>query len=95
MSTLAKQESRKGNSLLKRLISTPACFRRRQYLDDFFNTMLDVKWRYVHLLFFFAFVGSWFFFALLWWLILYYHGDFEADHLPDEQVGGGCLGLAG
>ena len=42
-------------------------FRRRRYLSDFFNTMLDMRWRYVHLIFFCAFVGSWFAFALLWY----------------------------
>ena len=47
--------------------------------------MLDMKWRYVHLLFFIAFVGSWFGFALIWWIIFYYHGDFEEGHLPDKQ----------
>ena len=60
-------------------------FRRRRYLSDFFNTMLDMRWRYVHLIFFCAFVGSWFAFALLWWVIIYYHGDLEAEHLPDKQ----------
>ena len=44
------------------------------------------QWRYVHLLFFVAFLGSWFLFALLWWLIIYYHGDFEEEHLPANQV---------
>ena len=44
------------------------------------------QWRYVHLLFFVAFLGSWFLFALLWWLIIYYHGDFEEEHLPENQV---------
>ena len=47
--------------------------------------MLDMRWRYVHLIFFCTFVGSWFGFALLWWVILLYHGDLEPAHLPDEQ----------
>lgn len=47
--------------------------------------MLDVKWRYVHMAFFVSFIGSWLFFALIWWIILYYHGDFEEDHLPHNQ----------
>jgi len=59
--------------------------RRRRFLSDFFNTMLDIQWRYVHLVFFVAFLGSWFLFALLWWLIIYYHGDFEEEHLPENQ----------
>ena len=60
-------------------------FRRRRYLSDFFNTMLDMRWRYVHLIFFCAFVGSWFAFALLWWVIIYYHGDLDEEHLPHNQ----------
>ena len=28
--------------------------------------MLDMKWRYVHLLFFFSFIGSWMAFAIIW-----------------------------
>jgi len=60
--------------------------RRRKFLSDFFNTMLDIKWRYVHLIFFIAFLGSWFLFALVWWVIIYYHGDLETNHLPDSQL---------
>merc|ERR1719312_1086408 len=59
--------------------------RRRRFLSDIFNTMLDVKRRYVHMAFFVSFIGSWLFFALIWWIILYYHGDFEEDHLPHNQ----------
>ena len=43
-------------------------FRRRRFLSDIFNTMLDVKWRYVHMAFFVSFIGSWLFFALIWWV---------------------------
>ena len=46
------------------------CFRRRRFLSDIFNTMLDVKWRYVHMAFFVSFIGSWLFFALIWWVTL-------------------------
>ena len=64
-------------------------FRRRRFLSDFFNTMLDIKWRYVHFFFFMAFVGSWFAFAIIWYIIIYYHGDLEEDHLPDKQEASG------
>jgi len=63
--------------------------RRRRFLSDFFNTMLDIKWRYVHFIFFLAFIGSWFSFAIVWYIIIYYHGDFEEDHLPDNQTASG------
>jgi len=59
--------------------------RRRRFLSDIFNTLLDMKWRYVHIIFFFSFIGSWLFFAVIWYIIIYYHGDFEEDHLPHNQ----------
>jgi len=65
--------------------------RRRRFLSDFFNTMLDIKWRYVHFIFFLAFIGSWFSFAIVWYIIIYYHGDFEEDHLPDNQEASGWV----
>jgi len=74
--------SKKGNINIGK---TKVSQRRRRYLSDFFNTMLDMRWRYVHLIFFCAFVGPWFAFALIWWVIIFYHGDLEPDHLPDKQ----------
>merc|ERR1719312_2356586 len=65
--------------------------RRRRFLSDFFNTMLDMQWRYVHFFFFMAFIGSWFSFALVWYIIIYYHGDFEPDHLPNMQEKSGWV----
>jgi hypothetical protein len=59
--------------------------RGRRYLSDFFNTMLDIKWRYVLIIFTASFFLSWLAFAVVWWLILVYRGDFEPDHLPDKQ----------
>ena len=47
--------------------------------------MLDIQWRYVHLLFCIAFFGSWLGFALIWYIIFYYHGDLEEEHLPENQ----------
>lgn len=65
--------------------------RRRRFLSDIFNTLLDMKWRYVHILFFFSFIGSWMFFAIIWYIIIYYHGDFEEDHLPHNQESSGWM----
>jgi len=56
------------------------------FLSDFFNTMLDMQWRWVLLFFHVAFFGSWFLFALVWWVIIYYHGDLEAEHLPGSKL---------
>lgn len=59
--------------------------RRRRYLTDFFNTMLDLKWRYVLLIFTASFFLSWLAFSVVWWVILEYRGDFLPGHLPHEQ----------
>ena len=63
--------------------------RHRRYLTDFFNTTLDLKWRYVLLIFTASFFLSWLAFAVIWWIILYYRGDFEPHHLPDRQAESG------
>ena len=63
--------------------------RRRRYLTDFFNTMLDLKWRYVLLIFTASFFLSWLAFAVIWWLIIFYRGDLEPGHLPHEQEANG------
>ena len=65
--------------------------RKRRYLSDFFNTMLDIKWRYVLLIFTLSFFLSWWAFAVVWWLIMYIRSDFEPDHLPDMQAKNGYI----
>ncbi len=64
---------------------TKVSSRRTRYMHDFFNTMLDIKWRYVLLIFSSSFFLSWLGFAVVWWVILIYRGDFEPEHLPDKQ----------
>lgn len=59
--------------------------KKSRYLSDFFNTMLDMQWRYVLLIFTASFFLSWLAFAFVWWLILFYRGDFMPGHLPHEQ----------
>jgi potassium inwardly-rectifying channel subfamily J len=60
--------------------------RKRRYLSDFFNTMLDIKWRFVLLIFTLSFFLSWFGFAVLWWIIMFLRSDFEPNHLPPNQT---------
>lgn len=43
--------------------------RKRRLLSDFFNTVLDVKWRYHIIIFLMTFVISWIVFATIWYLI--------------------------
>lgn len=59
--------------------------RKRRYLSDFFNTMLDIKWRFVLLIFTLSFFLSWFGFAVMWWIIMFLRSDFEPDNLPGNQ----------
>lgn len=43
--------------------------RKRRLLSDFFNTVLDVKWRWHIFIFIMTFLISWFLFASVWYLI--------------------------
>ena len=65
--------------------------RKRRYLSDFFNTMLDIKWRFVLLIFTLSFFLSWWAFAVIWWIIMWIRSDFEPDHLPDMQAKNGYI----
>ncbi|CAI5453917.1 unnamed protein product [Caenorhabditis angaria] len=47
----------------------------RQYLRDIFTTLIDVKWRYMLILFASAFVMSWSVFGTTYFLIAFAHGD--------------------
>lgn len=43
--------------------------RRRKYISDLFNTIVDMTWSYILAVFIMSFVVSWTFFGLLWYLI--------------------------
>ncbi|CAL8288938.1 unnamed protein product [Boreogadus saida] len=49
-----------------------------RYLSDIFTTCVDVRWRYMFLLFSVVFVASWLTFGLAFWAIGLLHGDMEA-----------------
>ena len=59
--------------------------RGKRYLSDIYSTMLDLRWRYVLLIFTASFFLSWLLFAVVWWWIMIYRGDFEPGHLPPDQ----------
>lgn len=42
---------------------------KRRLLSDFFNTILDIRWRWHIVVFFLSFLISWFVFATIWYLI--------------------------
>ncbi|TRY63827.1 hypothetical protein TCAL_00777 [Tigriopus californicus] len=93
-----------GEKLRKRIVSKKGVVniskghldhgQRRRFFRDFFNTMLDMRWRYVLTIFCLSFFLSWLGFAIIWYLIFYLHGDFEPDHLPDQQAKSGWVPCA-
>ena len=56
--------------------------RKQRYLADIFTTLVDIKWRWILLMFTLAFTLSWLSFGLIWWLICFSHGDFS--HINDK-----------
>ncbi|KAJ8332515.1 hypothetical protein SKAU_G00423040 [Synaphobranchus kaupii] len=49
----------------------------QRYLADIFTTCVDVRWRWMFLLFCLAFVLSWLFFGCIFWLVAIFHGDLD------------------
>ena len=87
-----------GEKLRKRIVSKRGVVNIGQnhmdqekfrFITDFFNTMLDMKWRYVLTIFCLSFFLSWLAFAGVWYVVFYLHGDFEPGHLPDDQAESG------
>ncbi|XP_059835741.1 ATP-sensitive inward rectifier potassium channel 12 [Hypanus sabinus] len=56
----------------------------QRYIADIFTTCVDVRWRYMLLIFSLAFLVSWLAFGLAFWLIALIHGDLEKP-LGDEN----------
>ena len=55
----------------------------QRYISDIFTTCVDIRWRYMFLLFSLVFVVSWLTFGLAFWVIGLLHGDL--DHLADDS----------
>ncbi|XP_030066885.1 ATP-sensitive inward rectifier potassium channel 12 [Microcaecilia unicolor] len=49
----------------------------QRYIADMFTTCVDIRWRYMFLIFSLVFLLSWLFFGLFFWLIALVHGDLE------------------
>ncbi|XP_034231148.1 ATP-sensitive inward rectifier potassium channel 12-like isoform X2 [Thrips palmi] len=58
--------------------------KHKRFLQDFFNTLVECRWRYTLLVFLLSHFASWFIFAVIWYCMALAHGDFE-DRLPGEQ----------
>uniref|UniRef100_A0A671ERT0 Potassium inwardly rectifying channel subfamily J member 12 n=2 Tax=Rhinolophus ferrumequinum TaxID=59479 RepID=A0A671ERT0_RHIFE len=54
----------------------------QRYLADMFTTCVDIRWRYMLLIFSLAFLASWLLFGVIFWVIAVAHGDLEPakDH---------------
>lgn len=55
----------------------------QRYISDIFTTCVDIRWRYMFLLFSLVFVVSWLTFGLAFWVIGLLHGDL--DHAGDDN----------
>ncbi|XP_061159501.1 inward rectifier potassium channel 2-like [Syngnathus typhle] len=51
----------------------------RRYLADIFTTCVDIRWRWMLLIFCLSFLLSWLLFGLVFWLLALSHGDLEAE----------------
>ncbi|KAK2501996.1 hypothetical protein MC885_003347 [Smutsia gigantea] len=51
----------------------------QRYLADIFTTCVDIRWRWMLVIFCLAFVLSWLFFGCVFWLIALLHGDLDAS----------------
>ncbi|XP_061829450.1 ATP-sensitive inward rectifier potassium channel 12 [Nerophis lumbriciformis] len=49
----------------------------QRYISDFFTTCVDIRWRYMFLLFSLVFVVSWLMFGLAFWVVGLLHGDMD------------------
>ncbi|XP_038834517.1 ATP-sensitive inward rectifier potassium channel 12-like [Salvelinus namaycush] len=49
----------------------------KHYLADIFTTCVDIRWRYMLLLFTSTFLLSWFLFGVVFWGVALAHGDFD------------------
>jgi len=101
-SRLKQKFSSKFGKIRKRIVykngecnlhSTNVSKRRRRYLADIYTTLVDIQWRWTLLSFTMSFIVSWLSFAVVWWIIAFRHGDFEPEHLPDQQEASGKCAL--
>ncbi|KAL2078398.1 hypothetical protein ACEWY4_026083 [Coilia grayii] len=56
----------------------------QRYLADIFTTCVDIRWRWMFVIFCMAFLLSWLFFGCIFWLVAILHGDLE-NNAPSTQ----------
>lgn len=57
----------------------------QRYLTDIFTTCVDIRWRWMFVIFCLSFVLSWFLFGFTFWLIAMLHGDLAPEQPPDSK----------
>ncbi|KAJ8345240.1 hypothetical protein SKAU_G00294330 [Synaphobranchus kaupii] len=67
----------------------------RRYLADIFTTCVDIRWRYLLLIFSSTFLMSWLFFGVVFWCVSKAHGDFDSHPVQGPTLGGGGVGGSG
>jgi hypothetical protein len=58
----------------------------RKYFSDIFNTLIDLKWRYVIFIFVLIYIISWLMFALMWFTVLKLYEVFSDQNICIENV---------
>ncbi|XP_003225912.1 ATP-sensitive inward rectifier potassium channel 14 [Anolis carolinensis] len=84
--TLARQRSRfvkKDGHCNVEFINV--CDKGQRFLFDIFTTCIDVRWRWMIVIFCLSFVLSWLIFGFLFWLIASLHGDIAPDQPLDAK----------
>uniref|UniRef100_A0A665TQ60 Potassium inwardly rectifying channel subfamily J member 2b n=1 Tax=Echeneis naucrates TaxID=173247 RepID=A0A665TQ60_ECHNA len=51
----------------------------QRYLADIFTTCVDIRWRWMLLIFCFSFLVSWLFFGFVFWVVALFYGDLENE----------------
>ncbi|KAF7225497.1 inward rectifier potassium channel 2 [Nothobranchius furzeri] len=51
----------------------------QRYLADIFTTCVDVRWRWMLVIFCLSFFLSWLFFGLVFWVVALFYGDLESE----------------
>ncbi|XP_068600947.1 ATP-sensitive inward rectifier potassium channel 1-like [Brachionichthys hirsutus] len=62
------------------------CGEQFAFVLDFWTTFVEIRWRFVLLLFVASFAGSWFVFSLLWYWIAKSNGDLAGQNRTREHV---------
>lgn len=71
--------------------------RGQRYLSDLFTTCVDIRWRWMLVIFTLSFILSWLLFGFAFWLIASAHGDLSIrlNPNPGSPVGSGEAGSGG